>query len=118
MPNRRLTFQNVELYMEYRKKGKQQKTAATKADISERTARRIDKKEHRSFKPRKEKGRTRPDPFTEVWDSFIVPLLNADSTLEGTFLLRELQQMHPGKYLLHVPWYHCFLIPIPQLLDN
>lgn len=98
MPNRKLTGLNVRLYMEYREKGKRQNVAAAKADISVRTARRIDKKEHTSFKPKKRRGRTKPDPFVDVWENFLLPALRGDPHLEATFLLRELQQRYPGQY--------------------
>jgi len=84
--------------MEYREKGKRQNVSAAKSDISVRTARRIDKREHCSFKPKKQRGRTKPDPFADVWDSFLLPALKNDPRLEAAFLLRELQRLYPGKY--------------------
>ena len=44
--------------------------------------------------------RTRPDPFAEVWESELVPLLRADerSELDGPALLRVLEEKYPGKY--------------------
>jgi hypothetical protein len=49
-------------------------------------------------KPRR--WRTRPDPFAEVWESFIVPLLKADEkgVLRATTLLDELQECYPGQF--------------------
>ena len=44
--------------------------------------------------------RTRSDPFAGVWESDIVPLLEADEkgVLHGTTLLEELQERHPGQF--------------------
>lgn len=44
--------------------------------------------------------RTREDPFAEVWESELVPLLRADeqSELDGPALLRVLDEKYPGKY--------------------
>jgi hypothetical protein len=44
--------------------------------------------------------RTRPDPFAEVWEADLVPLLERDEegVLEATTLLDELQERYPGRY--------------------
>jgi len=42
--------------------------------------------------------RTRQDPLEQVWESEVVPLLQADPALSGVTLLEELQRRHPGDY--------------------
>lgn len=44
--------------------------------------------------------RTREDPFAEVWESEVVPLLKADEkrVLDAPALLGELQQRHPDRF--------------------
>jgi len=47
---------------------------------------------------KKRRGRTKPDPFVDVWGNFLLPALRGDPHLEATFLHRELQQRYPGQY--------------------
>lgn len=75
-----------------------QEVAAAKVGISVRSARRLDgvlalpsQREARSW-------RTRPDPFEAVWQSEIIPMLEAAPGLTGTTLLEEVQRRYPGKY--------------------
>lgn len=42
--------------------------------------------------------RTRADPFESVWQSEIVPLLEATPALTAKTLLEEMQRRHPGHY--------------------
>jgi hypothetical protein len=44
--------------------------------------------------------RTRPDPFAEIWDSEVVPMLKADETgrLEAKTIVEMLAERHPGQY--------------------
>ena len=45
-------------------------------------------------------GATRPDPFAEVFESEVAPLLAADErrVLEARTLLGELNRRHPGRF--------------------
>jgi len=70
--------------MNSRQSGDTQEVAAAKAGISVRTGRRIDKGQHHERKPRD--WRTRKDPFDEVWDSVLVPLLEKEPGLTGITL--------------------------------
>lgn len=47
--------------------------------------------------------RTREDPFAEVWDKELVPLLKADAehVLDATILLSEVESRHPGRFGPH-----------------
>ena len=42
--------------------------------------------------------RTRKDPFAEVWDSEVVPLLEKQPALDATTLFEDLQDHHQGKF--------------------
>jgi hypothetical protein len=44
--------------------------------------------------------RTRSDPFADVWDSDVVPLLDAEEegVLETTTIFSLLQECHPGRF--------------------
>ena len=76
--------------------GLTQEAAAAAAGMSERTARKwqsgilpMETKTERAW-------RTRKDPFAEVWDSEVVPLLVADTdgVLEGKTVIAELKRHH------------------------
>lgn len=80
--------------------GKTLTTAAAAAGMSERSARTwkagplpSETKEPRAW-------RTREDPFKEVWDADIVPMLQADDdgVLEATTILDELRRKHGDNY--------------------
>ena len=80
--------------------GKTLASAAAAAAMSERTARTWKEgllpgqtKEARDW-------RTRPDPFSEVWETDVVPLLEADETgrLEAKTIVEVLGQRYPGRY--------------------
>ena len=80
------------------RRNKTQALAAAKAGISERSARRIDSApELPSLSPRRY-WRSRVDPFAEVWDSEVVPLLKQSPTLMAVTLLRKLQDDHPDPF--------------------
>ena len=44
--------------------------------------------------------RTRSDPFVDVWDSDVVPLLDTDEegVLEATTIFSLLEERHPGRF--------------------
>jgi hypothetical protein len=97
MPGTRITDQQVRLYMNNRKHHPQ-KLAAAKSGMSERTARRV---EHDAGLPSQQPRRywrSRPDPFADVWESEIVPLLRSSPKLKAVTLLRKLQEDHPERF--------------------
>jgi hypothetical protein len=80
-----------------RMEGKTQEGSAAAAAMSVRSAR---KWEHGAFPSQRRKPhtwRTRPDPFGEIFESEVVPLLVADEkrVLEARRLLGELDRLHP-----------------------
>jgi hypothetical protein len=95
-----LTDAQVRLLRQKRMDGKTLEAAAAAAAMSERSARTwqagplpSDGKQSRSW-------RTRVDPFAEVWDAEVVPLLESDdrAVLQATTVLGWLQEKHPGRF--------------------
>lgn len=91
-----VTKEQVSIYMDKRSKGATQAVAAAKAGISERTARRVDKGDSGAG-PKKRRGRTRPDPFAEVWPELRSKLGN-EPDLQPITLLEWLQERYPEQY--------------------
>lgn len=83
--------------MSYRKH-RMQALAAAKAGISERSARRIEGKGTLPSQQPRHYWRSRPDPFAEVWEADLVPLLQNAPRLMAITLLRKLQEEHPGHF--------------------
>jgi transposase len=76
-------------------------TAAAAANMSVRSARTWKTGALPSEKEKKPRTwRTREDPFTDVWEREIVPLLAADRNrvLEATTLMQVLDEKHPGRF--------------------
>src|SRR6266571_3761467 len=84
--------------MQERKKGMEQRVAAARAGISERTAR---KYEHTGKLPsqlkRPHDWNTRQNPFEEEWP-WVVSQLERDPALQGATLFALLCERHPGRY--------------------
>nr|VFJ49728.1 MAG: Integrase core domain-containing protein [Candidatus Kentron sp. FW] len=89
--------QQVNVYLSMRESGSRQVTAAAKAGFSERTGRRIEKGEHREDKKARH-WRTRKDPFAEVWEQELEPLLKDYRKFSAVGLLRYLQKQYPCRY--------------------
>lgn len=97
MPGQKINQKQIGLYMTYRKEGHSQVTAAAKAGFSERSARNIQRRDHRPAKINRQ-WRTRPDPFAHVWDTELVPLLEQEPGLQARTLLDHLQRKYPEDY--------------------
>ena len=80
------------------RKTKFQELAAAKAGISERSARRIDKAATLPSQNPRRYWRSRVDPFVDVWDAELVPLLKSAPKLKAITLLRKLQADHPDRF--------------------
>ncbi|MEZ6853090.1 IS21 family transposase [Halodesulfovibrio aestuarii] len=76
MSGKHTTEQQVGLYMTNRKT-QTQKVSAARAGFSERTGRRIEKKEFQPTKGQKRAWRTRTDPLEAVWEPIVLPLLRS-----------------------------------------
>jgi transposase len=77
-------------------------SAAVAASMSVRTARTWKSGPLPSEKETKPRAwRTRKDPFTEIWEREIVPLLvvDRDSVLEATTLMQMLDEKYPGRFI-------------------
>ncbi len=97
MSGKAITPEQVKLFMKYRTDKTTQEQASGKAGISERSGRRIDAGElPKKRQPRY--WRTRKDPFAEVWDSEILPLLEKTPMLAPTTLFEDLQDRHAGRF--------------------
>jgi len=97
LPGKRITQHQESLYMSKRQQGKSQETAAAKADISERSGRRIEKGERHSV-PGERHWRTREDPLEAIWEKELVPLLENEAQLTGLTLWEYLEDEHAGKF--------------------
>lgn len=97
MAGKRIGDHQVVAYKKLRKRFKQE-TAAAKAGVSIRSARRIEGAEGLPSQRQGRAWRTRADPFESVWQSEIVPLLEASPGLTAKTLLEEMQGRHPGLY--------------------
>jgi len=97
MPGKRITNEQEKLYMSSRQQGHTQTAAAAKAAISERSGRSIESG-RRSKSPSARNWRTRANPFAEVWEEELVPLLQQSPGLQAITLLEHLQEKHPDTY--------------------
>ena len=77
------------------RKNKSQVLGAAMAGISERSGRRIESSVTLPSQNPRRRWRSRADPFAEVWDSEVVPLLQRAPKLMAITLLRKLQDDHP-----------------------
>ena len=95
-----VTDAQVRLLRKKMAEGKTVMAAAAAAGMSERTAYAWKKKGLPSDTMKKRSWRTRPDPFDEVWDTELVPVLKADEhgVMEATTLIADLQKRHGGRY--------------------
>ncbi len=98
MPGTRITDQQVHLYMMNIRKNKSQELAAAKAGISQRSARRIQRAATLPSQNPRRYWRSRADPFAQVWDCEVVPLLKSAPKLMAITLLRKLQDDYPGRF--------------------
>lgn len=80
--------------------GKNQETAAAISGIGTRTGQRWERGGVPSQRKKERDWRTRADPFGEVWESHVVPLLMADTErrLQAKTVLKELRSRYPGEY--------------------
>ena len=80
--------------------GKTQQAAAAASATSERSVRRWQRGALPSEIRRNRRGwRTRPDPFVDVWERDVEPLLRSDpeGELSATTILEWLDERHPGR---------------------
>jgi hypothetical protein len=97
MPGTHITDRQVHLYMTKRK-GHTQEVAAAKAGMSVRTARRVAQATALPSQKPERDWRTRTNPFADVWDGEIVPLLRSTPKLKAITLLQKLQEDHVNRF--------------------
>ena len=97
MPGKKITDHQVQKYKQHRLM-LTQVAAAAKVGICDRSARRIEHSEALPSQRKERAWRTRADPLSSVWNSEVVPLLEADAMLNAVTLLEELQRRYPGSY--------------------
>lgn len=96
MSGKHITQTQRTLYMKSRQSGLMQETSAAKAGISSRSGRRIETNDQIVKKQRHWK--TRKDPFSQVWEAELIPLLEQESTLTGLTLWEYLDEHYPQSY--------------------
>jgi hypothetical protein len=69
--------------------------AAAKAGFSPATAYRIEADPRLPSQKEKPRGRRRPDPLAGVWDSEIVPMLEAAPGIRAVAIFEEICRRHP-----------------------
>src|SRR5271166_52393 len=69
--------------------------AAAKAGFSTATAYRIEADPRLPSQKQKPRGRRRPDPLAGVWDSEIVPMLQAAPGIRAVAIFEEMCRRHP-----------------------
>ena len=69
--------------------------AAAKAGFSMATGYRIEDDPRLPSQKKSPRGRRRPDPLADVWDSEIVPILKAAPGLRAIAVLEEIRRRHP-----------------------
>ena len=96
-----ITDQQVVLLRQKLMEGKTHQAAAAASATSERSVRRWQRGALPSEKTRDGRSwRTRPDPFVDVWESELEPLLRSDpeGELSATTILEWLDERHPGRF--------------------
>lgn len=97
MPGKRITNNQIRLFMQSKERGKSQAVAAAQAGFSERSAYNVASRSYETAN-RKRSWRTRSDPYEAVWENEIVPFLESSPKLEARTLLEMLQQHYPDQY--------------------
>ncbi len=94
-----ITDEQARLLRQGRMKGKTQESAAAAAGMSVRTARKWETGPLPSQTRAERDWRTRPDPFADVWQAEIEPLLQADTQgdLQATTIIAELHRRLPDQ---------------------
>jgi hypothetical protein len=94
LPGRHITDRQMRLYMNFRQ-AEPPVIAAAKAGFSAATAYRIEHDPHLPSQKKAARGRRRPDPLGEVWDSEVVPLLKSTPGLRPVAIFDEIRRRHP-----------------------
>ena len=95
-----VTDKQVRLMRRKRMEGKTQEASAAASGMSVRSSRKWERGPLPSGGGAPRSWRTREDPFSEVWEQEVVPLLESDreGVLESTTILEELQDRYPERF--------------------
>lgn len=93
-----ISRRQVIMYMNYRQAGKNQEIASAKVGISERSGRRIEKRQGQADLKGPRSYRTRLDPLEGKFEQELIPLLKQAPDLEPLTLLEYLQDKYPDRY--------------------
>src|SRR5690242_5117107 len=93
LPGRHVTDRQIRLYMRHRQTDTPT-VAGAKAGFSTATAYRIEQAPHRSAPEKPPRSRRRPDPLAALWDSEIVPMLQATPDLRAIGVFNEMRRRH------------------------
>ncbi len=94
MPGRHINDHQMRLYMKFRLTVKKP-AAAAQAAISLRTAYRIENDPRLPSQTLRPRGRRRADPLIAIFDTEIVPMLEAAPELRPIAIFEEMQRRHP-----------------------
>ena len=94
MPGRHINDHQMRLYMKSRLTVKKP-AADAQAEISLRTAYRIENEPRLPSQMPRPRGRRRPDPLIAIFDIEIVPMLEAAPDLRPIAIFEEMQRRHP-----------------------
>lgn len=94
MPGRHVNDHQKRLFMRHRE-NHGVTVAAAKAGLSTATGYRIEKERAVSPSPRPARGRRRPDPLIDIFDSEVVPLLQSAPGLRAIAVFEEMRRRHP-----------------------
>src|SRR6202790_3032586 len=94
LPGLHITDHQMRLYMSYRQTH-DAAAAAAKAGFSTATGYRIENDPRLPSRKKVPRGRRRPDPLADVWDSEIVPVLKTAPGIRAIAVLEEIRRRHP-----------------------
>lgn len=95
VPGRHIHDHQMRLFMSIWKQGESVPVAAARAGISAVSAHRIEADPRLPSQRQVPRGRRRSDPLIEVFDSEVVPLLEAAPQLRPIAIFEELKRRHP-----------------------
>lgn len=94
MPGRHINDHQVRLYMKMRQTVSPRSAAACAA-FSTATAYWLERDAQLPSQKKEPRGRRRPDPLADIFDSEVVPLLEAAPGLRAVTVFEEMQRRHP-----------------------
>jgi hypothetical protein len=95
LPGRHVTDHQMRLYMKFRQTDAPP-VAAAKASFSTATAYRVEHDHRLPSHKQPVRGRRRPDPLADLFETEIVPMLKATPTLRAVAIFEEMQRRHPS----------------------